>query len=170
MNGSRVEPAPSAAVRMISTKPITHINDLSFHIEGRTLFDGASCAIPAGHKVGFVGRNGSGKTTLFRIILGEANPDTGGVSVPSTWRIGAVAQEAPGGETSLIDHVLEADKERASLMAATETESDPIQIAEIHTRLADIGAHAAPAPLPDLVGDHRSHRAWRNGASGRLFR
>ncbi|MEM7427612.1 MAG: ABC-F family ATP-binding cassette domain-containing protein [Pseudomonadota bacterium] len=128
-----------------------HINDLSFHIEGRTLFDGAACAIPAGHKVGFVGRNGTGKSTLFRIILGEANPDTGGISVPSAWRIGAVAQEAPGGETSLIDHVLEADRERASLMADAEIETDPIRIAEIHTRLADIGAHAAPARAATIL-------------------
>ncbi len=128
-----------------------HINDLSFHIEGRTLFDGASCAIPAGHKVGFVGRNGTGKTTLFRIILGGANADAGGISVPSAWRIGAVAQEAPGGETSLIDQVLEADKERANLMAAAETETDPNKIAEIHIRLADIGAHAAPARAATIL-------------------
>lgn len=128
-----------------------HINDLSFHIEGRALFDGASCAIPAGHKVGFLGRNGTGKSTLFRIMLGEANPDTGGISVPSSWRLGAIAQEAPGGETSLIDHVLEADKERAQLLRDAETEEDPSRIAEIHTRLADINAHAAPARAATIL-------------------
>ena len=48
-----------------------HINDLTFRIEGRVLFDKATVGIPAGHKVGLVGRNGSGKTTLLRLIAGE---------------------------------------------------------------------------------------------------
>ena len=41
--------------------------------------------------------------------------------------------------------VLAADTERLSLLAEAETASDPHRIAEIQTRLADIGAHAAPA-------------------------
>ncbi|MEM1200493.1 MAG: ABC-F family ATP-binding cassette domain-containing protein [Pseudomonadota bacterium] len=128
-----------------------HVNDLTYHIEGRLLLDGAAVAIPAGHKVGFVGRNGTGKTTLFKIILGEVNTDGGSISVPSSWRVGAIAQEAPGGPESLIDHVLSADKERAQLLADAETEQDPSQIAEIHTRLADIGAHAAPARAATIL-------------------
>ena len=47
------------------------INDVSYRIGGRTLFESASVAIPAAARVGLVGRNGSGKTTLFRIIAGE---------------------------------------------------------------------------------------------------
>ncbi|MEM8648681.1 MAG: ATP-binding cassette domain-containing protein, partial [Pseudomonadota bacterium] len=106
-----------------------HVNDLTYHIEGRLLLDGAAVAIPAGHKVGFVGRNGTGKTTLFKIILGEVNTDGGSISVPSSWRVGAIAQEAPGGPESLIDHVLSADKERTQLLADAETEQDPSRIA-----------------------------------------
>jgi ATP-binding cassette subfamily F protein 3 len=41
--------------------------------------------------------------------------------------------------------VLDADRERARLLSAAETEVEPHAIAEIQTRLADIGAHAAPA-------------------------
>jgi ATPase components of ABC transporters with duplicated ATPase domains len=51
-----------------------HINDLTFRIEGKLIFDGATAAIPAGHKVGLVGRNGAGKTTLLRILTGELSP------------------------------------------------------------------------------------------------
>ena len=57
--------------------PMLHINDLTFRIEGRILFDKATVGIPAGHKVGLVGRNGSGKTTLLRLIAGELAPDDG---------------------------------------------------------------------------------------------
>ena len=65
-----------------------HINDLTYRIEGRVIFDKASAGIPAGHKVGFVGRNGSGKTTLLRLIAGELQPDDGGINLPRATRIG----------------------------------------------------------------------------------
>jgi ATP-binding cassette subfamily F protein 3 len=38
--------------------------------------------------------------------------------------VGAVAQEAPGNYTSLLDTVLEADTERSQLLADAEHESD----------------------------------------------
>lgn len=60
-------------------------------------------------------------------------------------RLGQVQQEAPGGNTSLIDTVLAADTERQSLLDEAETTADPHRIGEIHTRLADIEAHTAPA-------------------------
>jgi len=41
--------------------------------------------------------------------------------------------------------VLAADHERTRLLAEAETAHDPLRVAEIQTRLADIGAHAAPA-------------------------
>src|SRR6476469_6165283 len=125
--------------------PMLHINDLTYRIEGRVIFDKASAGIPAGHKVGFVGRNGSGKTTLLRLIAGELQPDDGGINVPRATRIGWVTQEAPGGPESLLEVVLSADKERARLLAEAETAHDPGRIADIHERLGDIGAHAAPS-------------------------
>ncbi|MCW8862211.1 MAG: ATP-binding cassette domain-containing protein, partial [Rhodospirillales bacterium] len=48
-----------------------HIKDLTYRIGGRALFDSATVAVPAGHRVGLVGRNGTGKTTLFRLIAGD---------------------------------------------------------------------------------------------------
>ena len=122
-----------------------HINDLVFRIEGKLIFDGATVAVPAGHKVGIVGRNGVGKTTLLRLINGELSPDDGGITMPRTHRIGYVAQEAPGTDVSLIDWVLSADSERGALLAEAETATDPHRIAEIQIRLTDIRAHAAPA-------------------------
>jgi len=122
-----------------------HINDLTYRIEGRTIFDKATVGIPAGHKVGFVGRNGSGKTTLLKLIAGELHPDDGGIRLPRATRIGWVTQEAPGGPDSLIDFVLAADQERHRLLQEAETAQEPERIALIHERLADIGAHAAPS-------------------------
>ena len=121
------------------------IDDLSVRIAGRLLLDGASARVPAGARIGLVGRNGSGKTTLFGVIAGDISPEHGSAQVSPRWRIGRLAQEAPDGPESLLEIVLRADVERAALLAEAETAHDPHRIAEIQTRLADIGAHAAPA-------------------------
>lgn len=68
------------------------ITDISYSVEGRPLFEGASATIPDGHKVGLVGRNGAGKTTLFRMMTGQETPDTGTVTVAETVKMGYVDQ------------------------------------------------------------------------------
>ena len=122
-----------------------HINDLTYRIEGRMLFDKATAALSDGWKVGLVGPNGAGKSTLLRLIREEIAPDDGSISVRKGRRLGWVAQEAPSDDRSLIDTVLAADRERADLLSEAESADDPARIAEIQTRLVDIDAHSAPA-------------------------
>ncbi|NOX84223.1 MAG: ABC-F family ATP-binding cassette domain-containing protein [Alphaproteobacteria bacterium] len=122
-----------------------HINDLSYSIGGRALFDQATAAISAGWKVGFIGRNGSGKSTLLKIIKGETFAGSDEISLRKGARIGGVDQEAPASEKSLLNTVLEQDEERTALLAEAETASDPARIAEIQIRLVDIDAHSAEA-------------------------
>jgi len=127
------------------------IDDLTVRIAGRTLLERASARISAGARVGLVGRNGTGKTTLFGVIAGDISAEQGHVTIPPRWRIGRLAQEAPNGPDSLLDVVLAAHHERNALLAKAETEQDPHRIAEIQTRLADIGAHAAPARAASIL-------------------
>jgi ATP-binding cassette subfamily F protein 3 len=127
------------------------LDQIVVRIAGREIIGGASAALPAGRRVGLVGRNGAGKTTLFRVVQGDIAPDHGDFSVPRSWRIGSVAQEAPGGPESLIETVLAADPERTRLLADSETESDPHRIADIHARLEAIGAYAAPARAAEIL-------------------
>ncbi len=127
------------------------ISDITYSVEGRPLFEGASATIPSGHKVGLVGRNGAGKTTLFRLIKSELSLEGGEITLPARARIGGVAQEVPSSETSLLDTVLAADTERTSLMAEAETATDPSRIAEIQTRLADIDAWSAEGRASSIL-------------------
>ncbi|MGB7269800.1 MAG: ABC-F family ATP-binding cassette domain-containing protein, partial [Albidovulum sp.] len=127
------------------------ISDITYSVEGRPLFEGASATIPTGHKVGLVGQNGTGKTTLFRLIRGELALEGGEIAMPSRARIGGVAQEVPSSSTSLIDTVLEADTERASLLAEAETATDPARIAEIQHRLSDIDAWSAEGRASSIL-------------------
>ena len=128
-----------------------HINDLTYRIEGRTLFDQATLAINGGHKVGLVGRNGTGKSTLFRLIKGEISSDGGDVNLRKNMRLGAVDQEVPSGPESLIETVLAADKERSALLREAETATDPDRIAQIHTRLGDIEAYSAESRAASIL-------------------
>ena len=85
------------------------IERLTYSIGGRVLLDQAEATVAPGHRVGLVGRNGSGKTTLFRLIAGELEADAGRIETPGRWRIGVTRQDAPDGDASLIQTVLQAD-------------------------------------------------------------
>ena len=127
------------------------INDISYSVEGRLLLENATAIIPAGHKVGVVGRNGTGKTTLFRLIRGELGLEGGSITLPRQAKIGGVAQEVPGNEVSLIDTVLAADLERANLLKESERATDAARISDIQTRLADIDAWSAEARASSIL-------------------
>ena len=135
----------SHAARML------HIDDISYSIQGRPLFAGASASVPEGHKVGLVGPNGAGKTTLFKLIRGELGLDGGAISLPTRARIGGVAQESAATALSVLETVLEADQERTALMAESLTATDAHRIADIQTRLTDIDAWSAEARAATIL-------------------
>jgi ATP-binding cassette subfamily F protein 3 len=127
------------------------ISNLTYRIQGRELFEEASVVLPTGSKTGFVGKNGTGKTTLFHLIQEHIAPDVGTIELHKRARIGAVAQEAPAGNESVLDVVLAADKERTALLAEAETATDGHRIADIHMRLADIDAHSAEGRASSIL-------------------
>ncbi len=126
------------------------ITDLSFNAWGRRFFTDASARVPDGAKVGLVGRNGMGKSTLFKLILGELSPLTGEIVGPRSGRIATVAQEHAATPVPLLDTVLAADVERATLLAELGTAA-PERLGEIHGRLIDIGAEAAPSRAAEIL-------------------
>ena len=127
------------------------LHDLTYRVGARKLLDTARAFIPAGARVGLVGRNGSGKSTLFRIIAGEISPEQGEVRLAPRVRIGRLAQEAPDGPHSLLEVVLAADSERMGLLSEAQTAHEPMRIAEIQARLADISAYSAPARAAQIL-------------------
>ena len=127
------------------------IDNIIVRIAGREILNGASASLPAGRRIGLVGRNGAGKSTLLKVILGQLHTDQGDVTWPRDWRIGAVAQEAPSGPITLLDTVLNADKERTALLARAEHEHDAHELGDIHARLEAIDAYSAPARAASIL-------------------
>jgi len=127
------------------------ISELTYRIAGKLLLENANVTIPAGHKIGIVGRNGSGKTTLYKLILGELENDDGQIRVRKSAKVGQVAQEAPGGPETLLETVLSSHPELVALQNEAETTNNPNRIAEIHERLQDIGAYEAEARAASIL-------------------
>ena len=127
------------------------IRDLTLRIAGRLLLENADLIVDPGRKVGLVGRNGAGKSTLLMCITGEIQPDGGEIRLAARARMGHVAQEAPGGPESLLETVLAADEERASLLAEAEGHPEPHRMAEIHERLIAISADSAPSRAATIL-------------------
>jgi ATP-binding cassette subfamily F protein 3 len=126
------------------------IENLVFDAWGRRFFDAASTTIPAGTKVGLVGRNGVGKSTLFRLILGDLVPLSGEILLPKSARIGSVDQEHPATPVTLLDTILAADTRREALNAAL-AEAAPEEMAEIYHELNAIDADRAPARAAEIL-------------------
>src|SRR5262249_21674346 len=138
---------------------------------GRTLLEDASAQIADGWKVGLIGRNGAGKSTLLDLIRGERALDGGTIALPRESRIGFVAQEAPSGERTPLGTGLAADTERERLLAEAEQTHDATRLAELHERLATIGAHSAEARAAGILSglgfDHEhQHQALSNFSGG----
>ncbi|MBP3944431.1 ABC-F family ATP-binding cassette domain-containing protein [Sphingobacteriaceae bacterium WQ 2009] len=69
------------------------INNLTFEIGSRALYDEASWHIKPGDKVGLIGANGTGKSTLLRLIVGEYKPTAGSISMAKDIKLGYLNQD-----------------------------------------------------------------------------
>jgi len=69
------------------------INDLTFLIGSRALYDEANWHIKPGDRVGLIGANGTGKSTLLKIIVGEYAPSSGSISMSKDLKIGYLNQD-----------------------------------------------------------------------------
>ncbi|VDD75804.1 unnamed protein product [Mesocestoides corti] len=123
-----------------------HIENFDISFGSRVLLQNASLHLALGRRYGLIGRNGYGKTTLLRSL---ANGD---LRLPQGLTVLHVEQEVIGDKTPAIESVLEADKERASLLAqlaklkaATDPDAVSEQLGDVFNKLVAIDADSAPA-------------------------
>src|SRR5205085_2259957 len=80
------------------------ISQVTKAFAGRVLFEDASLQVNRGDRIGLVGPNGAGKSTLFALILGEASPDEGKISLEKSATVGFLPQEhAPAGDETVLE-------------------------------------------------------------------
>jgi len=118
------------------------------------LFSGVSLTLERGWRVGLVGANGSGKSSLLALLAGELASDAGDCEIQPGMRMARVEQEAPALERSVLDYLLDADRElRAAQaeIAAAEASGDGEAIAHAHERHARAGGYSAAARAQVLL-------------------
>ncbi|MGH8092990.1 MAG: ABC-F family ATP-binding cassette domain-containing protein [Chthoniobacterales bacterium] len=80
------------------------VSQVSKSFAGRILFQDVSLQVNRGDRIGLVGPNGAGKSTLFSLILNDASPDSGKISLEKNATLGYLPQEtAAAGEESVLE-------------------------------------------------------------------
>ena len=69
------------------------INNLSYYIGDRPLYDSANLHIKPNDRIGLIGLNGKGKSTLLRLIIGDYQPTAGEITKSKECTIGFLNQD-----------------------------------------------------------------------------
>lgn len=107
------------------------------------LLGSASVKFDRGHRYGIVGLNGSGKSTMLRLIASREfayNPD---------FVLAHVEQELASSDTTALDSVLEADRERNELIKLVA--ENPDNLADLFEKLEAIDADGAPTRASSVL-------------------
>jgi len=118
------------------------------------LLEGADLTLHAGHKAGIVGPNGAGKSSLFKLLLGELAPDKGELEMSGGQRIAHMDQEVEALDRSIVDYVLDGDRElRRTEMALEQARQreDAHREAELHGAIEALDGYSAPARAAQLL-------------------
>ena len=74
----------------------------------QVLFEDVSFLINKGERIGLVGKNGTGKSTLFKMIMEQESLDSGTLSTPRNYKIGALEQYIHFTKPTVLDECIEA--------------------------------------------------------------
>ena len=74
-------------------KKIIELEHVSKSFDGIPMISDFSYTVLRNDRIGIIGENGSGKSTLLKLISGELQPDSGGVEIGETVKIGYFSQE-----------------------------------------------------------------------------
>ena len=82
------------------------IEKLSKAYGRQVVFDATDLTVNEKQKIGVIGRNGAGKSTLFKIIMGEEQPDSGGIFLHSIAHLGYLQQhEVIDGNQAVLEYL-----------------------------------------------------------------
>ncbi len=82
------------------------VNNLCKTFNTEILFKNVSFSLDLGEKVALIGDNGTGKSTLLKIIMGEAEYDSGSISLSKETKIGYLSQNViTSEENTFIDEI-----------------------------------------------------------------
>jgi len=72
---------------------VISINNLSYYLGDRALYEDASLFIDEKDRIGLIGLNGTGKSTLLKMMMGDVPPTSGDISMSNDTTIGFLNQD-----------------------------------------------------------------------------
>jgi ATP-binding cassette subfamily F protein 3 len=124
----------------------------------KQLLESVDLTLNPGDKIGLIGANGAGKSSLFAMLRDELHPDQGSIDFPAKWRMAYVAQETPALDRAALDYAIDGDvhlrrlqAELERLEAAEHTAENGLEMAHIHTELADADAYTVQSRGEQLL-------------------
>jgi ATP-binding cassette, subfamily F, member 3 len=156
------------------------VTDITMRFDSHTLLDGATLALSPGGRYGLIGANGVGKSTLLKKIASGALQN-----FPAYLSVLYVQQEVIGSSKSVLECVLESDRERSDLLRLERKLSELIdkvrrpeniallneRLRAIYERLDEIEAEQAEGRACAILrglrfSEHKMHVATRELSGG----
>lgn len=137
-----------------------NVNDLSYILPDRKLFDEVDLQFTPGNCYGIIGANGAGKSTFLKILSGEIEPTSGHVSYQGNLKLSKLNQDHYAfEENEVLDTVLMGDEELykiakekdAIYMKEDFSDEDGIKAAELEIEFAEKGGYESEAEASTLL-------------------
>src|SRR5574344_889074 len=137
-----------------------NVSQVSLQYGSRILFKDVNLSFQSGNCYGVIGANGAGKSTFLKILSGELEPNTGGVSKDAGERIAVLKQDHFAYENNSVletvfmgfSELYELARKRDELYALPEmTEEQGMEAMEVETRFGEIGGYEADSNAAVLL-------------------
>jgi len=136
------------------------VSNISLRFGKRILFDDVNIKFTPGNCYGVIGANGAGKSTFLKILSGDVEPNTGGVSMTPGERMSVLKQNHyEFDEVEVLETVMMGNKELYQLKKDIDaiydkpdfSEEDGVKAAELSGKFEDMGGWNAEAEAATLL-------------------
>jgi ATPase subunit of ABC transporter with duplicated ATPase domains len=154
--GFQIRTGPDASRNRTRNLDI-EINDVTMYAGGSELLNHAMVKLVYGVNYGLIGRNGVGKSTLLRNLSSKS------IGIPEFVFVMHVEQEITGDETTVLNSVIQSDKEREYLLDLERRildldpvdhpsqDADGIGLMEIYERLEELDSENAEVKAATIL-------------------
>ena len=137
-----------------------NVSNVSLQYGSRVLFKDVNLSFKKGNCYGVIGANGAGKSTFLKILSGELEPNTGGVTKDADERLAVLKQDHFAYEQNTVletvmmgfTELYELGERREELYALPEmTEEQGMEAMDVEARFGELGGYEADSGAAVLL-------------------
>lgn len=136
------------------------VNNVSLRYGSQKLFEDVNLSFTPGNCYGVIGANGAGKSTFLKILSGDLEPNTGGISVPKDVRMSVLKQDHYQYDNEkVLDTVIMGNKRLYEIMLEKDaiyakedfSDEDGIKASELEAEFAEMDGWSAESEASSLL-------------------